>query len=622
MTKNVVKLFVALGLILSVSVSDMQACTNIMAGRKATADGSVLVAYCADGYNFFNPLHYAPAATHAAGEMIKIYDWDSYEYLGEIPQVEQTYNVVGNMNEWQLTIAESTCTGKKEMIDNSSEARIDYGTLIYLALERAKTAREAIRVMTDLVEKYGYCSDGETFTIADPNEVWLLFMNGCGKDRVKSPARTVWVALRVPDDCVSAHANYCRLTKFLDGRYVRTTLEELEGTKYPADGEDVPSLMVCSNNVVQFARDMGWYSGNDEDFSYNAAYVNDNYVDRRMCEARVWSISNRFSDDMEQYLAYASGNTGEAMPLWFVPNKKVEMSHLREGMRDHYEGTPFSQQGTIAGGPYDSPYSAGTLQYEVNGERFMLERSISTVQSAWSFVAQMRSWVPREMGCIWFANDEANTTPYTPLYNCLTSAPKCFSGEGAGELTFSLDNAFWVCNWVANMVYPRYSAMFPSLKTVRDSLDNAFLQQQTDIEQQVKDLSADNRVKKLTEYSMQKSNEMMERWRRLAFHFIVKFNDYCIRETDEQGNFILKDNGHAKTVTRLKMSDTYKEALFTTSGDRFRIPEGGGQTQIETIEPTPRRRRTAVGIYSPTGIQRNAPAKGINIENGQKYIVR
>ncbi len=602
-----------------VTTVDTSACTNILVGRNASADGSVCLAYCADCYGLFGKMNFTPAATHSSGDVRKVYDFETHEYRGSIDEVSQTYQVVGNMNEWQLSIGETTCEGRQEMID--STAVIDYGSLIYIALERAKTAREAIKVMVSLVEKYGYSSDGETFSICDPNEAWLLFMNGCGADRSVSEERAVWVAVRVPDNAITAHANYCRLTEFLDGRYTRLTLDELE-TKYPADSENLPELMVCSNNVVNYARKMGWYEGTDANFSYNATYAMRSFLDLRGCELRVWSIFN-YHADMEQYIDYASGVDldAEPMPLWIVPQQKVTVEDLRIAMRDHYENTPFSNSTDISGGWFDTPYSMMKNSYTLDGEKYFAERSVSTMQSGWVFIAQMRSWVPRELGRQWFGNDDANMVAMTPIYNCITRVPHCYSGEGAGDVEFSMDNAFWVCNWVANMIYPKYSMMFPTLENVRDSLENSYEDQQPELEQQALAMSGEARKKLLTDYSCQKGDEMVDRWRKLAFHLIVKYNDMVERPTNPDGSFILDKTGHTTNVVKVDRSEVFGRGLIKLTGDRYRdLTPVDPPTAIAPTRVSPTR-TDANAIYLPSGVQVPQPVKGINIRNGKKVVV-
>ena len=557
------------------------ACTNFIVGKKASADGSVFVTYNADSYGAFMPLYHYPAATHAAGEMRKVYEWDTNKYLGEIAEAPQTWNVIGNSNEWQVTIGETTFGGREEMAD--STGIIDYGSLIYIALQRSKTAREALQVMTSLVEQYGYCSEGETFSVADKDEAWMLEMMGCGPDRTKEAGRTVWVAVRIPDDAIAAHANQSRITKFLDGRYVQVKMKDLQNPKAIAKAErnlqksKAQSLMVCSDNVVSYARAMGWFEGKDADFSYNAAYAEPDFSGRRYCEARVWSFFNRFADDFSEYVPYAAGIEKDAkeMPLWIIPNKKVTIQDLRDAMRDHYEGTPFALDSDIGGGIFQMPYRPSPLSFKVDGVEYFNERPISTQQTAWSYISQMRASLPREVGaCFWFGNDDGNMVAYTPMYSCMTRRPKCFAGEGADDVTFSMDNAYWVCNWVSNMVYPRYSMMFPSLQTVRDSLDASYDRLQPEIEAKALALStADERIKLLTDYSCQKGDEMISRWQQLAFFLIVKYNDMVVKPTDENGTFLRTPYGHGARVVRPGFPERYAKDLLKQTGNKFLVPQ-------------------------------------------------
>ena len=519
------------------------------------------------------PLYHYAAAKHAAGDMRKVYEWDTNKYLGEIAEAPETWNVIGNSNEWQVTIGETTFGGREEMAD--STGIIDYGSLIYITLQRAKTAREALQIMTSLVEQYGYYSEGETFSVADKDEAWMLEMMGCGPDRSKEAGRAVWVAVRIPDDAIAAHANQSRITKFLDGRYVQVKMKDLQ-KKYPVNGKKaVPNLVVYSDNVVNYARKMGWFEGKDADFSYNAAYATPDFSGRRYCEARVWSFFNRFSDDFSEYLPYAAGieKDTKEMPLWIIPNKKVGLQDLRDAMRDHYEGTPFALDTNIGGGIYQMPYRPSPLSFKVDGKEVFNERPISTQQTAWSFISQMRSSLPREVGaCFWFGNDDGNMVAYTPMYSCITRRPKCFSGEGADDVTFSMDNAFWVCNWVSNMVYPRYSMMFPSLKEVRDSLDASYERLQPEIEAKALALPESERVAFLTDYSCRKGDEMIARWQKLAFFLIVKYNDMAVKPTDENGAFKRNQYGGGARVTRPGFPEPYARELLKQTGDKLLVP--------------------------------------------------
>ncbi len=429
------------------------ACTNFIVGKKASADGSVICSYNADSYGAFMWLYHYPAAKHQPGEMRKIYEWDTNKYLGEIPEAAETYNVIGNINEWQVTIGETTFGGREEMVDTTGV--IDYGSLIYIALQRSKTAREAISIMTTLVEQYGYCSEGETFTICDPNEAWIMEMMGAWvpdslKSTLKSSAkkelgRTVWVAMRIPDDMICGHANQSRITTFMPAK------KEKKGQE----------TVLWSKNVVSYARLMGWYNGKDQDFSYNAAYAKPDFSGRRICDARVWQFFRRYADGMDRYIPWAEGRdaNAEVMPLWVKPNKLLTVQDVQAAMRDHFEGTPFDvsdqsqDKADIGGGIWQMPYRVTPLYFEVDGKKCFNERPTSTQQTAWTFVSQMRSWLPREIGgCFWFGNDDPNMVAYTPVYCCTTKQPDCYNGKGADDITFSMDNAFWVENWVSNMV--------------------------------------------------------------------------------------------------------------------------------------------------------------------------
>ena len=538
-----------------VAASYAVACTNFIVGKKASADGSVFCTYNADSYGAFMPLYHFPAGKHAAGEMRQIYDWDTNKYLGQIPEAAETWNVIGNTNEWQLTIGETTFGGREEMVDTTGI--IDYGSLIYITLQRAKNAREAIQVMTTLVEQYGYCSEGETFSICDPNEAWIMEMMGCGSDRKLSKERTVWVALRIPDDMICAHANQSRIRQF--------------------DMKDKQNVLF-SKNVVKYARKMGWFSGKDEAFSYADAYCPADFGARRWCEARVWSFFNRFSDDFSAYLPWALGEDPNAqpMPLWIKPNKLLTLQDMQAAMRDHFEGTPLSLDQDLGGGIWEMPYRVSPLSYKVDGEQYFNERPTSTQQSAFSFISQMRSWLPRQVGgCFWFGNDDGNMVSYVPIYCANTRQPVCFNTPGADDIHFSMDNAFWVCNWVANMVYPRYSLMFPSLKQVRDSLDASFARAQPEIEAEAIARYANDEqalAAHMTDYSCLKAEQMMDRWRQLAYFLIVKYND-MVERPDRDGQFYYNENGLGQTIKRPGMPERFAREMNRHGGQRMKMPK-------------------------------------------------
>ncbi|MBP5506895.1 MAG: C69 family dipeptidase [Prevotella sp.] len=526
------------------------ACTNFIVGKDASTDGSVICTYNADDYGMFQFLCHYPAAKHAPGEMRKVYDWDSNKYHGEIPEAPETYNVIGNINEYQVTIGETTYGGREEMVD--STGILDYGSFIYITLQRSKTAREAIQVMTTLVETYGYNSEGETFTICDPNEAWIMEMMGMGP----GSKSVVWVAIRIPDNAICAHANQSRINKF---------------------NMKAKATVLYSKNVVKYARKMGWFSGKDADFSWNETYAKPDFSARRFCEARVWSFFNHFSLEMNRYLPYAMGKEPyeEQMPLWIVPNHKVSVREVMECMRDHYEGTPFALDGDIGGGIWEMPYRPTPLSFEVDGKKYFNERPISTQQTGFSYVSQMRSWMPRQVGgLMWWGNDDGNMVAYTPIYCGMTNRPECYNTPGADEINFSDKNAFWVCNWVANMVYPRYSLLFPSLKEVRDSLEDSYFKGQKMVEDVALRLCEGDPEKAnefLNVYSVEKAQQMLDRWNILARYLIVKFNDMIIHP-EENGQFTRDQYGLGTRPKRPGYPEKFKRALIQQTGSKFEYP--------------------------------------------------
>lgn len=526
------------------------ACTNLIVGKKASKDGSVMCTYSADDYGMFQGLAHYPAARHAKGTMRKIYDWDTNKYHGEIPEAAETYSVVGNINEYQVTIGETTFGGREEMVDTTGI--IDYGSLIYIALQRSKTAREAISVMTTLAETYGFNSGGETFTVCDPDEAWIMEMMGCGP----GSKAVVWVAQRIPDDAICAHANQSRIRKF--------------------NMKDKANVMY-SRNVVKFARSKGWFSGKDADFSFCDTYAAADFGGRRFCDARVWSYFNMFSDGMDKYVDYAAGkaDNAEPIPLWVIPNKKLDVADLEAAMRDHYEGTPFALDSDIGGGIWDMPYRPTPLSFKVDGKEYFNERPISTQQSGFVYVSQMRSWLPREIGgVLWFGNDDANMVAFTPVYCSTASVPQCYDMKGRDALTFSMDNAYWVENWVSNMVYPRYSMMFGSLKEVRDSLDNSYLNSQKEIEGKAMKLyesSPEAAREFLTRYTCDKAMQMLGRWKELAIHLIVKYNDMIVKP-EQDGRFIRTEYGLGAKVARPGYSEKYARELIRQTGTKYEAP--------------------------------------------------
>ena len=507
------------------------ACTNFLVGKAASVDGSTMVSYAADSYALYGFLHHSPAADYAEGAVREVKDWDTGKPLCTIPQVAHTYNVVGNMNEHQLTIGETTWGGRAELETGEG---IDYGSLIYIALERCKTAREAIKCMTDLVAEYGYASSGETFSIADPNEVWMMELIGKGK----MDKGAVWVAQRIPDDCIAAHANQARFTTI--------------------NFKDKENWM-WSKDVVSFARKQGYFEGKDKDFNFQEAYAPYDFSGLYVCEARVWSFFRKFSGDMDKYFDFASGKTfvetggkyaGERMPLYIKPNHKVSAQELKNCMRDQYEGTPLDiTQGPDAG-PWNSKLRYGSLGFKLDSVQYWFERPIATQQTAWSFVAQMRGYESAKAGGIfWFGVDDAASTVYVPMYSTITEVPECFK-EGNGDMyNYSPTSAWWTYNIVANWAYTKYSAMMPDIKKVQAAWEDKFNAQVEAVDAQVEEMDPTKATEFLTKYSCAQAQESTAAWKDLGIYLFVKYLDGQERK-EKDGQFLRNAYGEPEGPNR------------------------------------------------------------------------
>ncbi len=532
------------------SVLASWACTNIIVGKKASVDGSVLVSYSADSYGCYGVMqHFAPGC-HPHGSVRPVYDWETNAYKGTIPEAPVTYNVVGNMNEHEVTIAETTFGGREELVDTAG--LLDYGSLIYIALQRSRTAREAIDVMTSLVEEYGYCSEGETFTLADPQEAWIMEMVGKGPG-VKG---AVWVAVRIPDDCVCAHANQSRIHRFMH-----------------YDKKEC----LFAKDVVSFARSKGLYKGKDKDFDFAATYCPIDFSGARACEARVWGFYRLCVDGMDRYFEYASGKdlTATPMDLFYRPNKQLSVQDVQAAMRDQYEGTPLDMTHDAGAGVYQSPYRPRPLFWEHEGKKYFNERPIGTQQSSFTFVAQMRASLPDAIGgVLWFANDDSKTSAYTPVYCCVDTIPACYTKTSGDDVSFSFKSAFWMCNWVANMVYPRFSLLYPDLEKRRTALEKSFFNQQQEVEAKALQLYGQDSKKAvayLTDYSTAMADRMMEEWMQLAQFLIVKYNDNVVKpETD--GVFLRTKDGLGAKVQSVGYPKATYERIIKETDDRFLVP--------------------------------------------------
>jgi len=522
-------------------------CTNFIAGKNATTDGSVVVTYAADSHTLFGELYRFPAAEWPEGSWLDITEWDTGKPLGRIPQVAKTYSVIGNTNEYQVTIGETTFGGREELVDTT--AIMDYGSLIYVALQRSKSARGAIRVMTDLVEKYGYCSSGESFSIADANEAWILEMIGKTPDYKGA----VWVAVRIPDDCVSAHANQARIRQF------------------PLDD---PANCVYSNDVISFARLKGYFNGTNKEFSFAEAYAPLNFSELRACEARVWSFFNRVKSGMDVYLPYIKGETNVAMPLYIKPDRKLSVQDFKNFMRDHFEGTEFDMNTDIGAGPYHVPYRWRPMDFTVDSVKYVNERATATQQTGFSFVSQMRSWLPNPIGGIfWFGVDDANTSVYVPMYCGITEIPECFRVGNGDMLTFSWTSAFWIYNWVSNMGYSKYDYMIKDIRPVQDSLENKFNNEVLEMDIKARDLYAKDTVaalQLLTEYSGNQAEQSTHLWKKLGERLMVKYIDGNVKK-EENGQFKRNQWGTPAFPLQPGYDEKYYRGIAKETGDKLKV---------------------------------------------------
>ncbi len=537
---------------LFLNLKQTQACTNVLITKGASADGSNMITYSADSHILYGALYHTPGKEYADGTRLKIYEWDTGKYLGEIDQVKTTYSTIGNMNEHQLIIAESTFGGREELVN--PEGIMDYGSLIYITLQRAKTAREAIQIMDHLVQEYGYYSSGESFSIADKDEVWIMEMIGKGPGNKGA----VWVAVRIPDGYISAHANQARITQF--------PLNDPENCLYSPD-------------VISFAKEKGFYKGNDQNFSFSDAYAPLNFSAMRACEARVWSVFNKVSPDMEQYLDYALGeNPKNRMPLYIKPDHKLTVKETADFMRDHYEGTPMDMTQDIGAGGNALPYRWRPMQYTVDGQEYLNERAIATQQTGFWLLGQARPWLPDIIGGIlWFGVDDAATSCLTPIYTSSLEVPECFA-EGNGHMTeYSPTSAFWLFNRVTNMAYGHYDLLSAEIKKEADKHELEALETIPSIDiaaQALYEKSPKKARKFLTAYSINTAQNMFSKWEKLDKYLLVKYIDGNVKKEDENG---FLDNGNGRNIPAAPMTPGYneqwKKAVASSTGDKLKVKE-------------------------------------------------
>lgn len=526
---------------------DAEGCTSLIAAAGATDDGSTMITYAADSHTLYGELYHQPAADHPAGTMRAVTDWDSGRHRGEIPEVPHTYATIGNMNEHGLTIAESTWGGRPEL---EGSGLIDYGSLIYITLQRARTAREAIDVMTGLVRDYGYGSEGESFSIADPDEVWIMEMIGKGK----ADKGAVWVARRVPDGHISGHANHARIHRF---------------------PQNEPETTIYSPDVIDFARKQGYYKGKDADFDFSRAYAITDVGATRGCDGRVWSYFRRFApaaDSLDRYLPWVMEGEGEVLPLWVKPEKPLSANDLKWMMRDHFEGTPLDMATDIGAGPFDVPYRWRPMEFKVDSATYTHERAIATQQTGFSFVASMNAGRPEAMrGILWFGVDDANTCVYIPVFSS-TQEPPYELAHGNGDLLdLSWDAMFWVNNYVANQAYNRYSQMIPDIRRVQQGYEKKLEDVVAEAATTLKGMpyaEARERLGRLTDMS---AAAVTKDYKRLGDYLFVKFLDGNIKKETSPGHFARTATGMPVQPEFGGYNERYFRSIVKETGDRYKI---------------------------------------------------
>ena len=495
--------------VLLLIVQNIFSCTNFLITKEATVDGSSIITYSADAFDLYGELYYWPRADHAANDSLKIYDWDSKKYLGKIKQVPHTYQVVGNMNEFQLAISETTTEGRAELRDTT--AKIDYGSIIYITLQRARTAREAIKVIAGLMDEYGYYSEAESFSIADPNEVWIMEISGKGPGNKGA----VWVARRIPPGYICGYANQSRITKF------------------PLDD---PQNCLYAKDVISFAINHGYFKGKKEDFSFSDAYGPLSFEGARQCEARVWSGFRKVNADMDQYEDYAMGkNLSHRMPLWIKPDKKLSLKDVYGMMRDYYQGTPMDMSKGPGAGPYGCIVRWRPLVWKLDGNTYFNNRPISVQQTGFSFVAQCRNWLPNPVGgVLWFGVDDTYSTVYTPMYCGISRVPESFAVGNGSIMQFSDSAAFWIFNQVSNFAYTRYSAMIPYIQKKQSYLENKYIAESGKMDKQAAELykqDPQKSIELITTFSDTRGDSTVAEWKDLYHFLFTRFVDGSVKTT-------------------------------------------------------------------------------------------
>ena len=541
------------------------ACTNYLVTKGASVDGSTMISYAADSHLLYGELYHWPAAKWPAGTMMKVYEWDTGKLLGEIPQATETYNVIGNMNEHQVSIGETTYGGRSEL-HHQDGAIMDYGSMIYIALQRSKNAREAIKIMTDLVAKYGYYSEGESFSIADKNEVWIMELIGKGQGEKGA----VWVAVRIPDGYISGHANQARITTF----------EYQKSNKW----DDADAMFFNSPDVISFAKKKGWYKGADKNFSFSDTYAPVDFGGVRFCEMRVYSMFHKVSHEIENNMAYweyVKGNiqysgknhyASNRMPLYIKPDRKISVHDMMMFMRDHLEGTELDMSKDIGAGPFANPYRWRPLTWKVDSVTYCNERATATQQTGFSFVSQMRSWLPDAIGGIhWWGVDDASGTVYMPLYASMTEVPFNFAVGNGDMMTYSETAGFWIFNQVQNFAYTRYSYIHPEIEAVQSKLENEFIDYTAGVDAAAKTLYETNpeqAVAFLTNYSNAAAERTFNTWKKLYTYLFVKYMDGNIKTVNPP------KEGYKFTSPKLEQpgyGEAWYRRIVKETGNQFKV---------------------------------------------------
>jgi dipeptidase len=555
MKKHISVLFILMLAISTVSLG----CTNFLVTKGASKDGSNMVTYAADAHVLYGELYYWPAATHPEGAMLDVYEWDTGKYLGQIKQARQTYNVVGNMNEFQLAIGETTYGGREEL-GSQKGAIMDYGSLIYIALQRSKSAREAIKVIAELMEEYGYFSSGESFSIADKDEVWIMELIGKGEGEKGA----VWVALKIPDGYVSAHANQARIQTFpiANGKSSITSKEMSKIFNKEVE-------CIYSHDVIEFARKKEWFDGKDKDFSFSDTYAPVDFGGARFCEMRVWAFFRAINSNMEQYKDYASGhNLKNRMPLWIKPDQKISAHDLMNYMRDYLQGTEFDMSKDVGAGAFGCPYRWRPLTWKYEGQTYVNERATVTQQTGFSFVSQSRSWLPDEIGGIlWFGVDDAGSTVYAPMYSSMNRIPESYAKGNGAMMKFSWTSAFWIFNMVTNFAYSRYNIIHPDVYEKQQAIEKKYIAYTAGVDAAALELYKTNpklAVEFLTDYSVNTGNALVAEWKTFYEQLFMKFMD---------GNVKYYVPGEQNPKAEYPgYSEEFKKRIVEDTGDKLKMP--------------------------------------------------